>query len=111
MTLTRLQHCWMYRDGGSLEAVWHTDTGATWSVTLKIVDWDEPAASRSYQLFNCAITETGTEQCVLKGSETHLQIVRTIQRWQQNREPGTSSEPAEDNRLDEFLEVLFKGNY
>lgn len=71
MKLESLLRCVIYRDGGSLEAVWRTNTGEDYAATMLVSDWDHPGDRVTYFLFNCRLDSIIPHRRIDRGSREH----------------------------------------
>jgi len=114
MKIKQLISCDIYRDGGSLEATWHTDDQKEWSVTLHINSWKDPREIKTYHLYNCKLKEKAAHSRIQKNSPEHQQIIEAIETWASAN--TLSPEGLQKSRdslfsLLHLLEELRKGNY
>ena len=108
MTLSSLLSCDIYRDGGSLEAVWQTDEGKEWVLTLRIDSWDHPNDPKTYQLYRGRLKELKPHERIEKGSAEHLQIMELIRNW---KVPESGIPETDRFSLEHLLDELEKRNY
>lgn len=81
--LAYLYTCDIHRDGGSYEAIWRTNYGNDWSISLLITRSTEKLDyTKKYSfLYNCKINEVNKHKPILKESQDDNEIKKKIEEW------------------------------